>query len=274
MKIEERNFYSLKIFLLSAFIFSFLLAFSAGGVLAQGDIVIEDFDYQIERVSGGGYRLYDMTIWISNTSATDKNIDSIVLSCSGGDPIKSFDVGDILEKKESGTQKSPPQDFFIDGSWLLPGVCTEVFIDVEYDANSVKTKSFTIDAAEFYTLSREADLNFGSFSAEEVGSTVTVFANGGIDYDSTVHMGNHQAAEFKIEGPSGSSFNVELPSDGDVIIYNGSASMSLINFETNSDGIIGSDYTEYFNVGAALEVDPLQTPGNYTGTFSVTVVLQ
>ncbi len=272
MKIKERFSSYLKIFLLFAFVFSFLTLLSAGSVLAQGDIVIEDFEYEIDRVDEG-YELHVISVWISNTSATDKYIDSIVLSCSGGDQIKSFEVGEVLEKKESGTPKSPAQEFYIDGYWILPGVCTEVFVDVEYDANSVKTKSFTIDAAEYYTLSREADLNFGSFSADAVGTTVTVYPSGGINYDSPVHLEDYQSAEFKLEGPAGSNFSVVLPANGEITVYNGSASMSVVDFDTNSTGIIGNDYTEYFNVGATLEVDPLQTPGTYTGVFSVIITL-
>ncbi len=271
MNTKERTPKNIKIYLLFVFIFSLLIVFTAGGVMAQ-DIEITDFEYKIERVQSGGYRIYDMVVWIYNNRGTDHEIEYIELSCSGGN-------GDLRQFAESELSRTTlldksTLDFVINGDWIISAACTEVTIDVEYGANSVKTKSFLIDIAEYYTLSREADLNFGSFSAEEIGSTVTVFANGGIDFDSTVHMGDHQAAEFKIEGPAGSSFNVQLPADGEVVIYNGSASMSLVNFETNSDGVIGNDYIEYFNVGATLEVDPLQVPGSYTGTFSVIVTLQ
>jgi len=271
MNTKEHITSNIKIFWLFVFIVSFLVIFSAGEVLAQ-DIEITDFEYKIERNPGGGYRIYDMTVWIYNNRGTDHEIEYIELSCSGG----SGDLKQFSEAELSRTillDKST-LDFVIEGEWIISGLCTEVTIDVEYGANSVKTQTFLIDLEEYYTLSREADLNFGSFSAEKVGSTVTVFANGGIDFDSTVHMGDHQAAEFKIEGPAGSSFNVQLPADGEVVINNGSASMSLVNFETNSAGVIGNDYIEYFNVGATLEVDPLQTPGSYTGTFSVIVTLQ
>ena len=272
MKIKERLSKYLKIFLLFAFVFSLLSVFSAGGVLAA-DISITDFQYEIERVPAGGYRLYNMTIWIYNNRNMSHDIEYIELSCSDGNgDLQQFGKNDLSRTTLAGKSTL---DFVIDGGeWIISGACTEVTIDVEYGANAVKTQTFSLDPADFYTLSREADLNFGSFSADTVGRTVTVYPDGGISYDTTVHMGDYQAAEFKIEGPSGNSFTVQLPDDGEVFIQNGTASMAVVSFETNSAGVIGNGDIEFFKVGATLEVDPLQTTGNYTGNFSVEVVLE
>lgn len=266
---EEHLFRYSKLFLLAIFVFSFLIIFSTGSVMAQ-DIQITDFEYELERVQGGGYRIYNMTIWIFNNRNMSHDIEYIELSCTSGN-------GDLQRFSDLSRTTLDPKatlDFSINGDWFISSACTEVTIDIEYGANSVKTQTITIDAEEYYTISREQDLNFGSFSAAAVGTSVTVYSSGGIDYNTPVHLEDYQAAEFKVEGPAGSSFSVELPADGEVIVYNGQESMSLIEFETDSTGIIGNDYTEYFNVGATLEVDPLQSPGTYTGTFSVIISLQ
>jgi hypothetical protein len=269
MKIKEQFFRSLKIFVLFAFVFSFLTLFSTGAVLAQ-DIQITDFEYEIERVQSGGYRIYDITVWIYNNRNVSHDIEYIELSCSSG----SGDLQQFSDLSRTTLEPKSTLDFSINGEWLISGACTEVTIDIEYGANSVKSQTFMIDAAEYYTLSHEADLNFGSFSADAVGTSVTVYSDGGINYDSPVHLENYQPAEFKVEGPAGSSFSVELPANGEIFVYNGSTAMSVVDFESDSTGIIGNDYTDYFNVGATLEVDPLQTPGTYTGVFSVIITLQ
>jgi hypothetical protein len=268
MKIKERFSSHLKIFLLFAFVFSFLTLLSAGSVLAQ-DIEITDFEYKIERVESGGYRIYDMTIWIYNNRNMSHDIEYIELSCTSG----SGDLQRFTDLSRTTLDPKSTLDFSVNGEWNISAACTEVTIDVEYGANAVKSQTFIIDAAEYYTLSRETDLDFGSFSADTVGTTVTVYPSGGINYDSPVHLEDYQPAEFKIEGPAGSNFSVVLPANGEITVYNGSASMSVVDFDTNSTGIIGNDYTEHFNVGATLEVDPLQTPGTYTGVFSVIITL-
>ena len=79
MNTKERTPRNIKIYLLFVFIFSLLIIFSAGGVLAQ-DIEINDFEYKIERVQSGGYRIYDMVVWISNRRATDHEIEDAALT--------------------------------------------------------------------------------------------------------------------------------------------------------------------------------------------------
>ena len=61
--------------------------------------------------------------------------------------------------------------------------------------------------------------------------------------------------------------NITLP--GTATLSNGTATMTLSNFVSNPAATMGT--STVLTVGATLTVAANQAPGNYTGTFSVTV---
>jgi hypothetical protein len=127
------------------------------------------------------------------------------------------------------------------------------------------------------SLNKTGDLIFGSIVKNPVGGTVelapdgTVTPTGVTMFTGPGAMGT-AAAEFEVAGDEGYSYNVTLPLDGDVVLFDGLGnSMPLTAFTHNASGVFGN-WIEVFKVGATLNVGPNQTTGYYTSPdFTVTV---
>lgn len=78
-----------------------------------------------------------------------------------------------------------------------------------------------------------------------------------------------QAGSFTVGGEATLTYSITLPADGTVTIANGVNTMAIDGFNHNAGGTPTVPQT--FNVGAVLTVAAGQVPGNYTGTYSVTV---
>lgn len=122
-------------------------------------------------------------------------------------------------------------------------------------------------------------LAFGSFVASS-GGTITLSPSGGRTKSGGVVLagpaGSYSAARFDISGPAGSSYSISLPADGTVQLSSGTQSMTLNAF-TNDPGGTGTLPTsgkQALRVGARLDVGSNQSPGQYQGSFTVTVNYQ
>ena len=125
------------------------------------------------------------------------------------------------------------------------------------------------------TLANNTSLSFGSFTAGS-GGTVTVNAAGARSKTGGVvvsSQGVPSAAQFTITGTNSSAVTISLPTDGTVLLSDGSHTMALTGFVSNPNGtgILGGGGTLTISVGAVLNVGNAQPPGNYTGSFNVTV---
>jgi hypothetical protein len=135
-------------------------------------------------------------------------------------------------------------------------------------------------AAQAQSLTNTAALSFGSFTAG-TGGTITVNAAGARAKTGSVILVNQggaaAAAQFTVSGTPGASFTITLPVDGTVFLSNGgSGSMALNGFTSNppttaSAGLLSGGGTATISIGATLTVSNAQTPGSYSGNFSVTV---
>lgn len=124
-------------------------------------------------------------------------------------------------------------------------------------------------------LQKYQDLNFGTIapSGDQAGSVVLssngqVTATGGATITSTSGV---TAAAYFVYGVPNSNFSILLPAEATL---NGPVSSMLIReFTTsfvNTPRIEPEGFTG-FTVGATLMVPAGQLPGNYAGTFTVTV---
>jgi Domain of unknown function (DUF4402) len=132
-----------------------------------------------------------------------------------------------------------------------------------------------------------ASLSFGSFAAG-AGGTVTVSPagirtkTGGVVL---VPSGAGSAASFTVHGftfpfnPNHThTYSITLPANGTVTLTGPGPSMAVNNFVSNppagaSTGTLAvGTVTQTLDVGATLTVGAGQTPGNYSGTFSITAV--
>lgn len=124
-------------------------------------------------------------------------------------------------------------------------------------------------------ISKNADLLFGKFVAN-TGGTVAMATNGTRTAGGAVVLFNQgstsNAASFAVTGEGSYTYAITLPADGTVTLNSGGNSMAVNSFISNPSGTgtltAGS---QTLLVGATLTVSNAQAPGNYAGSFNVTV---
>jgi len=133
-------------------------------------------------------------------------------------------------------------------------------------------------AAHAQSVSNTASLSFGSFTAGSGGGTVQLNAGGGRAATGTVMLfnqgGSAAAAQFMLSGSSGESVTITLPSDGTVLLSDGSNTMAVNSFTSSpsgGSGTLSGGGTLTLLVGATLTVAPNQPAGSYSGSFNVTI---
>lgn len=138
---------------------------------------------------------------------------------------------------------------------------------------------FTAEAA--LSLSNVKSLAFGMFAAS-AGGMIHVAPDGTRSKSGGVillSMSEASAAEFLVsdddQANAARAYNIYLPVEGSIINSEGTASITLTNFVSTPayQGRL-TNGMQKLRVGASLEVPPGLPPGNYTGTFSVTVIYQ
>lgn len=118
-------------------------------------------------------------------------------------------------------------------------------------------------------------LTFGSFAAGS-GGTVTVSAAGTRSSGGGVVLvssGPGAAAQFTVSGNANATYAITLQGNGEVSLTSGANSMAVNNFASSPGptGQIGAGGSQTLMIGATLSVGNNQPPGNYSGTFNVTV---
>jgi hypothetical protein len=130
-------------------------------------------------------------------------------------------------------------------------------------------------------LSNTAGLDFGSFVAGS-GGVVTVSASGARSRSGGVILVNTSvsgaAGVFVTKSSNGGANKamiMSLPANGQVFLTNGANSMAVNNF-TSTTGLtfVLTNAGVTVNIGATLAVGANQPPGQYTGSFPVTVNYQ
>jgi len=132
-------------------------------------------------------------------------------------------------------------------------------------------------------LSRAADiavtnigpLGFGSFAAGSGGS-VTVSTSGMCSAGGSVIviLSNCSAAEFTVTGDPNFTYLIELPANDFVTLSGPGSDMTITNFVSNpagASGLLGAGGAQNLSVGGTLNVGSNQSPGSYSGSFSVIV---
>lgn len=126
-------------------------------------------------------------------------------------------------------------------------------------------------------ITKTQDLNFGSvIPSASISGTMVISptgapsTTGGVTY--RLSSGYEQAA-YAVSGVPSDSFNVAI-SPATVTLSSPRGTLTVSNFTLNQATPIvldSSTGTARFAVGATLFVNAGQLPGNYTGTFDVTV---
>lgn len=134
--------------------------------------------------------------------------------------------------------------------------------------------------AQQVTLATTGNLDFGRFVAG-AGGSVIMGATGARSKSGAVILLNSASAaqaQFTVssKGNGGSkSVVISLPADGSIQLSNGSASMAVNVFVASPASLLSIPAGgTTLSVGATLVVAANQAPGNYTGSFPLTVNYQ
>ncbi len=120
-----------------------------------------------------------------------------------------------------------------------------------------------------------SDLSFANLDARNGGSVTLTPDNSRISLGDVdlAEGGNVSAATFKITGQKGLTYAISIPKE-DYVLTSGSESMIINNFTTDAIGNNTiAEGSQIIHIGATLNVNPNQTPGNYVSPagFNVTV---
>ena len=118
-------------------------------------------------------------------------------------------------------------------------------------------------------------LAFGKFAAGS-GGTVTIGANGTRSGGGGVVLlpsAGGSAAQFGVSGEPNTSYAITLPANGTVQLASGSNSMAVNSFSSspNAVGQLSLGGSQTLSIGATLNVAGNQPPGNYSGSFNVSI---
>jgi len=120
-----------------------------------------------------------------------------------------------------------------------------------------------------------ANMNFANVDAKSGGTVIldpdnTRSSQGGVELTD----GNTvSAATFEVTGQAGYTYSITLPNSNHVLT-NGTDDIIIRDFTSSlkTEGSL-ADGSQTLRVGASLDINPNQTPGNYTspGGFNITV---
>jgi hypothetical protein len=153
------------------------------------------------------------------------------------------------------------------------------FVASTFAQTEIATATATIVTT--LTITNTNNLAFGDIAVDATGGDVNISAalapvrtTTAPTHVTLITTGTHpiSSADFAVAGLTGSTYDITLPTDGTVTLTGGGPAMPVNGFQS-SVGATGSlvTGTETFYVGATLTVAGGQTPGNYTGTFDVSV---
>jgi hypothetical protein len=151
-------------------------------------------------------------------------------------------------------------------------------ITASASAQATATATATATVVPAITISKTSDLQFGLIVAGP-GGTLTVATDSSRTVNGPAGLTNASfpvsAAAFTVTGGANLVYSISLPTSA-TLSGPSAASMTVSSFTSNpaSTGTIGSGGTATLHVGATLTLGAAQTPGAYTGTFSVTVNYQ
>lgn len=119
-------------------------------------------------------------------------------------------------------------------------------------------------------------LSFGSFVAGNGGS-VAVSTSGARNASGDVYLipsSEGTAAQFTVSGDPDATYTIQLPGNNFVKLTGPGADMvinDVVSSPSGAGGQLGGSGSQTLSVGGELSVGSGQTPGNYSGSLTVTV---
>jgi hypothetical protein len=156
------------------------------------------------------------------------------------------------------------------------GACTVGWAQTTTPAFSVAA---TATVASALSITAATALGFGSFVPDTTAATVVIAPQSASFRSRTGNIslldsGAGAPSTVSVSGAPNMTFSVNLPTTPVTLSGPNASAMTMTNFTSNlgaAKGTVGGGGTASFLVGATLNVGASQTPGSYTGSFSVTV---
>ncbi len=157
------------------------------------------------------------------------------------------------------------------------------FATISYaqESASVSDASVGANIITAISLAKDVPLHFGDIIAQTQGFDVlltpaNVRTTGGAALPTFTGSNPHTAGTFNVEGEANASYQITFPTSTTI---NGpsSATMTVKTFTSNkpnNKSTLNGDGEDDFSVGATLVVGNNQTPGSYSGTYTVTVTYE
>lgn len=132
------------------------------------------------------------------------------------------------------------------------------------------------------TLTQDQGLSFGSLVPFGSPGTLTVTFSGAV-LDNGVAATSTVAASpgsWSVTGTPDGEYAITLPENGTVTVTDGLGNSMAINnfrvgnFTSDTNRTLDSTGADTFTVGAAVSVGANQAPGDYSGTYDVTVAFR
>ena len=152
-----------------------------------------------------------------------------------------------------------------------------IFLSFSIEGMAQATANFTasVTIIQPIGITNTANMNFANLDAKSGGTIIlnpdnTRISQGGVE----LADGNTvSAATFEVTGQEGYTYSITLPNSNQVLT-NGTDDIIIRDFTSslkNEGSLAGGSQT--LRVGASLDINPNQTPGNYTspGGFNITV---
>lgn len=147
-------------------------------------------------------------------------------------------------------------------------------------AQETATATATATIVTPISITKDVDMNFGNVAVQSANNGTVILtpagtrtATGGVTLP--VISGTTTAASFTVEGESGYTYSVTLPSSAVTLDDGSSHTMTVTAFTSNPSGTSGvlTSGSQTVNVGATLNVGASQAAGTYVSAtpFNVTV---
>ena len=123
------------------------------------------------------------------------------------------------------------------------------------------------------TISETQQMNYGAIAAASGGGRVTMSPSGTVTAPGGFALtGTHTPGTFNVSGTNGCTVNISFTPGS---LAGPGAAMTINNFTTNAGAtptLTPAGGQLIFSVGADILVNAGQTGGNYSGTYTVTVI--
>jgi len=150
-----------------------------------------------------------------------------------------------------------------------------LFFSTEAIAQATATFTASVTIIQPIGITNTANMNFANLDAKSGGSVIlgpdnTRISQGGVEL---VDGNTVSAATFEVTGQAGYTYSITLP-NSDHVLTNGTDDIIIRDFTSSlkNEGSL-ADGSQTLRVGASIDINPNQTPGNYTspGGFNISV---